>query len=180
MNKNRPYYILIAVILVTLAYSRFPGGEQNPPYRPPAVLPADNNSPLPPLPSQLGGASLASFYSGPGAVRDIIRLHRADFPLADGLIARYEGDSSEIYVWVSVSHAAEEAAELMRLMVEKMPASTVFTEKETFMAGDTEVYHVTGIGMDHYYWLEGLYVYWLAVTPPGESSRDILISFVTR
>lgn len=131
---------------------------------------------LPELPERFAGLQLVSSYSGPEAVRDILRLHRSEFPLLDGLIAEYTGEA-RVTVWVSLSPTPEDAAELMRRMVETMPASTVFKEESVFSLGGRQVYHVTGMGMDHYYYLEGLYVYWLAV---GETAapREVLAAFL--
>jgi hypothetical protein len=145
--------------------------------QPPAPPAAEREAPrLPQLPERFAGLQLVSSYSGPAAVRDILRLHRNEFPLLDGLIALYAGDA-EVTVWVSLSPTLEEAAELMRRMVETMPASTVFQEESVFTLEGRQVYHVTGMGMDHYYYLDGLYVYWLAV---GETTapREVLAAFL--
>ena len=95
-------------------------------------------------------------------MREILKLHRNPFPLLDGLIAQYSG-AAEVTVWVSLSPTAAEAEMLMERMIETMPASTVFKEESIFPMEGQQIYHVTGMGMDHYYWLDGLYVYWLAV-----------------
>jgi hypothetical protein len=164
----------MVIILLAVAV-KYNGGS--PPQSPPVSGNAETvAATLPELPRQVVQLELVSFYSGDAARRDILRLHNSQFPLADGIIGRYEHKASEMTVWVSVSATEEEAAELMDLMVTKMPASPVFQEKTTFEAEGMEIYHVIGMGMDHYYYLDGLYVYWLAVM--DESPQAILKAFL--
>lgn len=131
---------------------------------------------LPKLPQRAGTLELAGFYSGPVAVEEILRLHNSQFPLSDALIARYDGPGADMTAWVSVSPSPAGAALLMGLMVEKMPTSPVFSEKEAFEARGITVHHVTGMGMDHYYFLDGHHVYWLAIR--SQSSFEVLLDFL--
>jgi len=180
IQLNRLTVFLLAALLLSAALlgAVFLMPNLRPePAAPPAAKPEAPQ--LPDLPERFAGVRLVSSYSGPEAVRDILRLHRNEFPLLDGLIATYAGDA-EVTVWVSLSPSYEEADYLMRRMVETMPASTVFQEEAVFTLDGRQVYHVTGMGMDHYYYLEGLYVYWLAIgetTAPQEVLAAFLQSF---
>lgn len=168
--------ILFALLLagVLLGARMFMPASSPEPVAPPA---AEREAPgLPELPERFAGLQLVSSYSGPEAVRDILRLHRNEFPLLDGLIAQYAGEA-EVTVWVSLSPTVEDAAGLMQQMVATMPASTVFAEESSFTLEGRQVYHVTGMGMDHYYYHEGLYVYWLAVAGTQEP-REVLAAFL--
>lgn len=168
--------LIIALLLagVLLGARLFmPAASAPEPVAPPA---AEREAPrLPELPERFAGLQLVSSYSGPAAVRDILRLHRNEFPLLDGLIAEYAGEA-EVTVWVSLSPTVEEAAGLMQQMVATMPASTVFQEESVFTLEGRQVYHVTGMGMDHFYYHEGLFVYWLAVR--GHAPQDVLAAFL--
>jgi hypothetical protein len=179
--KARSYrvglFILVFVLLlagVLLGARPFLPAFLSPQAAPPAA--ERETLRLPVLPERFAGLQLVSSYSGPEAVRDILQLHRNEFPLLDGLIAQYAG-GAEVTVWVSLSPTVEEAAGLMQQMVETMPASTVFTEESVFTLEGRQIYHVTGMGMDHYYYHEGLYVYWLAI---GETAapKDVLAAFL--
>ncbi|MBS4008831.1 MAG: hypothetical protein KGZ45_10485 [Clostridium sp.] len=151
--------LFLAVIAFLLAPSLLPQATTPTAPAPPAAGEAPR---LPNLPEQFAGVQLVSSESGETAMREILKLHRNPFPLLDGLIAQYSG-ATEVTVWVSLSPTADEAEMLMERMVETMPASTVFTEESVFPLEGKQIYHVTGMGMDHYYWLDGLYVYWVAI-----------------
>lgn len=177
---KKTLFVCILVILAGFSLWRAQNTPQDAglPTPPPRPQPSASDKNLPALPDQAGSLTLATFYSGEAAIRDILKLHNSSFPLDEGLIARYESESGEATVWVSVSPDAEEASELMRLMVEKMPASQVFTEESTFEAGGKTVYYVTGMGMDHYYWQEGIYIYWVAVD--GAEPLEVLAAFLEK
>lgn len=178
---KRKYMLAMAVLIIFGFVSRmYRAGmiHQPGPQAQEERQPATAEEPaLPLLPEKVAQLQLQTFYSGDAAMRDIVRLHNSRFPLADGLVAYYENEDSEMTVWVSVSANEEEARTLMRLMTEKMPASRVFAEKDVFETAGLTVHHVTGMNMDHYYWLDGIYVYWLAVMDPAP--RDVLDGFFT-
>jgi len=154
--------LFLAVLALLLAPSFLPEATPAAPA-PPAVGDTPAEAPkLPALPEQFADLQLVSSESGEAAMREILKLHRNPFPLLDGLIAQYSG-AAEVTVWVSLSPTVDEANMLMERMVETMPASTVFKEESVFPLEGRQIYHVTGMGMDHYYWLDGLFVYWLAV-----------------
>lgn len=152
--------VFLALLLAALALSFAPSLLPKP-------EPADQVLQLPALPEQFADLQLVSSESGEAAMREILRLHRNPFPMLDGLIAQYSG-AAEVTVWVSLSPTVDEANALMERMVETMPASTVFKEESDFPLAGQQIYHVTGMGMDHYYWLDNLYVYWLAVAGTAE------------
>lgn len=177
--KRKHFYsaalIVLLVLLLWQSYGQTPAEQSSLPL--PSPRSAANGPELPSLPEEAAGLLRVNFYSGEPAMRDIVRLHNSSFPMVEGLIAFYEGVSSEATVWVSVSPDEGEAAELMELMVTKMPDSPVFNEKETFEAAGNTIYYVTGMGMDHFYWLDQTYVYWLAVTAPAP--LEVLQAFLT-
>jgi len=148
--------LLLAALTLLLAYFFLP-----------TPAPADEALQLFTLPAQFADLQLVSSESGEAAMREILRLHRNPFPMVDGLIAQYSG-AAEVTVWVSLSPTLDEANMLMERMVETMPASTVFKEESVFPLAGQQIYHVTGMGMDHYYWLDNLYVYWLAIEGTAE------------
>lgn len=153
--------VTVLILLIVLANSLTPSLL---PKTEPEVVPSTptEESQLPILPEQFVGLQLVSSKSGEAAMREILKLHRNPFPLLDGLIARYSG-AAEVTVWVSLSPTSDEAVMLIQQMIETMPASTVFKEESVFPMEGQQIYHVTGMSMDHYYWLDGLCVYWLAV-----------------
>ncbi|EEG76901.1 hypothetical protein [Dethiobacter alkaliphilus] len=124
---------------------------------------AEESSDLPDLPQQTAEMELVDSYSGDRAMWEILRLHRNDFPLDDGVVAIYQGENAEGVLWVSVSPDVEEATKLMQLMVQELPTSDVFREEDVFEAAGKTIYYVTGMGKDHYYWHDDLYVYWLQI-----------------
>ena len=155
--------LLLAALALTLGPSLLPQAVP-----PPPATPTNGEAPrLPTLPEQFAGLQLVSSKSGEAAMWEILRLHRNPFPMVDGLIAQYSG-AAEVTVWVSLSPTVDEANMLMERMVETMPASTVFKEESVFPLAGQQIYHVTGMGMDHYYWLDNLYVYWLAIEGTAE------------
>ncbi|MBT9167839.1 MAG: hypothetical protein DDT19_01182 [Syntrophomonadaceae bacterium] len=174
---KKTYILIILVLFLTalaflLAPSLLPEATPSAPA-PPAAGEAPQ---LPTLPEQFAGLQLVSSESGEVAMQEILKLHRNPFPLLDGLIAKYSG-AAEVTVRVSLSPTIDEANMLMERMVETMPASTVFKEESVFPMEGQQIYHVTGMGMDHYYWLDGLYVYWLAVEKTTEPLA-VLAAFI--
>ncbi|MDW7684316.1 MAG: hypothetical protein SCK29_09400 [Bacillota bacterium] len=176
---KRFYLPVIGLLLVLSLLLRFAPGHRPEPANLPAPAPPEQSGGvlLPALPEMVAGLPLVNFYSGEAAMREITRLHNSDFPLEEGLIGRYGDGTSEAVVWISVSANTAEADRLMELMVTKMPDSPVFREEETFEAAGRTVYYVTGMGMDHYYWQDGIYIYWLAVDPPA--GRGVTEAFFT-
>ena len=178
---KREYLLAVFIVLIAVGFMFFRPGEpeqivqDTPPTSSPQDT-AEESSSLPDLPQQTVEMALVSQYSGDAAMRDILALHHNDFPLEDGLIAHYQGDTARGTVWVSVSPDEAEAALLMQLMIQELPASPVFKEEDVFQLGDHTIYYVTGMGQDHYYWLDDIYVYWLAVT--SENPIDELNVFL--
>jgi hypothetical protein len=177
--KRSYFFSLIVLVLLSLLLrfampSRPDTGRTSLPAPAPPTI--SNGVALPELPPTVAGLPLVNFYSGEPAIRDILRLHNNDFPLLEGVIARYGEGDREATVWISVSPDEQEAALLMELMVTKMPESPVFSEEENFQAAGTTLYFVTGMGMNHYYWLDGLHVYWLAVG--NDTGHDVVRAFI--
>jgi hypothetical protein len=177
-NRQRITMAMAAGILLLLWRVWWPASPAQ--DKPPTPVPqASATGPaLPALPPETAGLQLVSFYSGAAAMRDIVRLHNSNFPLAEGIIASYEGDAGEAILWISVSHNQEDADGLMSLMVEKMPDSPVFAEENVFTAADKTIYHVTGMGMEHYYWQDGIHIWWLATSVP--QAEAVLQGFLQR
>jgi hypothetical protein len=172
-----PGICLLVLVALLLWHSYDDGKPPNTTTPAPGPVSSDDGPPLPAVPQVAGGLQLTSFYSGDAAMRDIVRLHSNEFPLSEALIARYESEGSEATIWVSVSPDESEAALLMEAMVIKMPDSPVFTEKDPFEAAGKTIYVVTGMGMEHYYWQDGIYVWWLGVD--AEDPKAVLDALLT-
>ncbi|HEX3032099.1 MAG TPA: hypothetical protein VHS59_07640 [Bacillota bacterium] len=143
---------------------------------PPGTGPTSAADQQPPLPEQISGLPLTALVSGPEAVSDISRMHGKGIAVVEGYIARYTGGDREITLWVSVSASEAEAAALFRVMDAKMPASRVFTQRKVIKLDNKEVISVQGMGLSHFYWLQGKYNYWLATNDPASTPSEALFS----
>ena len=113
------------------------------------------------LPQSLAGKALSSQVTGVGAVDEIARLHGKAFPLVSGAEATYGGGA--ITVWVSGAPAAPMAAEMVRVMTDKIAEGrSPFTPEGSRTVGTAEVYVLSGMGQQHFYFQVGALVVWLA------------------
>ncbi len=113
------------------------------------------------VPQELAGRELTGQETGVAAVAEILRLHGKDFPLTSGAMAIY-GDGAAT-LWVSGVPAAPVAAELVRVMRDKIAEGrSPFRPLETRELVDRTVYVLEGMGQRHFYFQAGALVIWLA------------------
>lgn len=114
------------------------------------------------LPPALRGLALTEQTLGPAAVAGVIELHGVDFELSDAAIGVY-GSQSQATLWISVEPDADTAVQLTDLMSEKINAGrSPFTLPTVSSVAGKQVYALTGLGQQHYYWQAGELVIWLS------------------
>jgi hypothetical protein len=115
------------------------------------------------LPPALSGIALTEQTLGPEAIAGVIELHGVDFPLSDAAIGVY-GSQSQATLWISVEPDTGTAAQLTDQMTEKINAGrSPFTLPTISSFAGKQVYALTGLGQQHYYWQAGELVIWLSV-----------------
>lgn len=116
------------------------------------------------FPHQIGSMEMTGpVISGQEAIDQISKLHGLPIELADGYIATYAGQSQMMQLWISVSNSEEEAAQLIKLMDEKMPQNQVFSNYRVIEIDGKPYYYVTGIGMEHVYYQSGKKAVWIGI-----------------
>ncbi|GAW93744.1 hypothetical protein [Calderihabitans maritimus] len=124
------------------------------------------------FPQALAGMPLVHLVTGEQAIAQISKLHGTNIPIENGYIAMYRSEDRQAVLWISESATSEEAEELLKIMDEKMPGSSAFSNYTVKVIDGKTYYYVTGIGMHNYYYLKGNRVYWLGTNV--EPAEDIL------
>lgn len=101
--------------------------------------------------------------TGIEAMNQVTRMHGTPIDVKDAYIAQYVKGDSQIILWASESPTSEEGERLFRIMDEKMPTNEVFSGREEVEIGGQKMVKVVGQGMEHYYWVEGEYNYWVGI-----------------
>lgn len=115
------------------------------------------------LPEQIAGLSLARHSFGRAAVDEIYQLHGKIFSLTSGAVGVY-GSGSQATLWVSGTAnrfmAQRLTAEMRRrIAVGKSP----FIEIGIRNLDGREIYELSGLGQQHFYFGSADRVIWLAV-----------------
>lgn len=107
---------------------------------------------------------LVRWETGQEAMNEIHQLHRMKIDIDEGLVAQYQGHTGnkEVIIWASKSKTETEAEKLLQLMVDRMPNSRIFMKMATKSIGSVLMQYVFGMGMDHYYYQQGKWVFWVA------------------
>ncbi len=132
------------------------------------------------VPSSVGGERLSQQMTGVEAVDEISRLQAKQFPLVSGAKAVYGGAAT---LWVSGALAAPMAAEMVRVMTEKIAeGQSPFTALPTRTVRGTNVHELTGMGQRHFYFQAGSLVLWLAADEAAAETalQDVLLFYQER
>lgn len=125
------------------------------------------------FPPQLAGMNLKSAVSGQEAIQSVSQLHGTNIQIKTAYVVSYQGnDGSNMTVWFSEGKDEKDAKDLFKAMDVKMPKSQAFQNYKDVTINGKQYKFVTGMGQDHYYWLNGKRVMWVAVG--GKNSADVL------
>lgn len=136
------------------------------------------NEPLDPeteklFPSQVAEMNRIEVIAGEQALNSVSMLHGKDIPMKQAYVATYQGQGNqEMTLWYSETNNPQDAQLLFQSMDEKMPNSEAFKDYKTVKLDNQDYKFVTGMGQDHYYWLIGNRVLWIAVQ--GSDSLKVL------
>lgn len=136
------------------------------------------NEPLDPeteklFPSQVAEMNRIEVIAGEQALNSVSMLHGKDIPMKQAYVATYQGQGNQqMTVWYSETNNSQDAQLLFQSMDDKMPNSEAFKDYKTVKLDNQDYKFVTGMGQDHYYWLIGNRVLWLAVQ--GSDSLKVL------
>jgi len=116
------------------------------------------------FPGNVGGYNLTDLVEGEAAQANIEMLHGGvGIEVTDAFVATYTRDRESFILWISVSGTEDDAHYLLDIMDEKIPASTVFTNRQVLQTESNTYYYVTGAGMENFYWVEGTRVFWVGI-----------------
>lgn len=132
------------------------------------------------FPEPLGGMKLTSQMVGPDAIESTRQLHggSAKVQMTDAAILVYRRGVAESTIWVSRAENEDDAANLMDAMNDAIDPGDGFSDPVIVSipgARTMTVYYTYGYGSDHYYYLVGDSVYWIAVSGlPDEAQLDFI------
>jgi len=132
------------------------------------------------MPEQLAGMKLVKHLEGKEAVSQMNQLHGTDIGVTGGFLAEYAGASQRLSVWVGKTNGEAAAAELLRIMTDKIAAGNpTFTGLQKSTLEGKTVFSVQSREGRHYYYQSGDAVVWLAVQAPEPLSvaREALRTF---
>lgn len=125
------------------------------------------------FPSQLAQMKRIELISGEEALNSVSMLHGKDIPMKQAYVANYQDDGNrQMTIWYSETNNPQDAQVLFQSMDEKMPKTNAFKDYKTVSLDNRDYKFVTGMGQDHYFWLIGNRVLWLAVQ--GSDSLNVL------
>ncbi len=123
------------------------------------VLQAEQNPVT--VPRALAGVPLTTEMTGEEALTEISRLHGKRFPLVDGVMGMYGGNTAILWAsstWLPIM--AEKQVEAMETRIAE--GKSPFTPIETREISGTTVYVLSGMGQLHFYFQHKQQVLWLA------------------
>lgn len=119
------------------------------------------------FPPVWAGMVLRAHTAGDATLTDLNAHHRRPLHLAGAQMARYAGKDGEVVVWVAVAGDPGEAWELVDRMTRKISAMTDgLNPLVALRLGDLTVHRATGDEWQHFYYVRGDRVYWLAIRSP--------------
>lgn len=123
---------------------------------------------------------LGDFTEGAQALAQVNQLHGTTIDLKDAYIAvyshdfnPYHNDKARVTVWVGTARSNDSAAGLLKRMVAGISnGGTPFSKPKRLTVGGYEIYQVTGLGGDHFFYQSpnnGQRVIWLTVEEAGNT-----------
>lgn len=123
------------------------------------------------MPESVAGMRLVKHVEGRDAVSQMDQLHGTDIGVTDGYTAEYAGAGQRLMVWYGRTRNEAAAAELLRMMTEKIGAGNpTFTGLQVMTLEGKTVYSVKSGDGSHYYYRSGDAVVWVAIQSPQPSS----------
>ncbi len=132
------------------------------------------------FPESLGGLKMTSQTVGAEAIESTRQLHggSSKVQMTDAAILVYRRGVAESTIWVSRTENGEDAQGLMDAMNDAIDPGDGFSDPVVVNIKGAEsvvVYYTHGYGSDHYYYLLGDSVYWVAVSGlPDEAQHDFV------
>ncbi|HVJ47682.1 hypothetical protein [Desulfitobacterium sp.] len=125
------------------------------------------------FPAKVSEMNRIELIAGEQALKSVSMLHGKDIPLKQAYVANYQGQGNKkMTIWYSETNNLQDAQLLFQAMDQKMPNSDAFKDYKTIKLKDQEYKFITGMGQEHYYWLKGNRVLWIAVQ--GSDSLKVL------
>jgi hypothetical protein len=138
------------------------------------------------FPESLGEMKLTNKVTGQEAIESTRQLHgnSAKVQMKDAAILWYSGSDSDATIWVSRTENNKQASSLLKYMNDAIDPGDGFTYPLIVRiprAESISVYYVYGYGSDHYYYLNGDSVYWIAISDlPDETRLEFVSEVINR
>ena len=127
------------------------------------------------MPESVGNMQRVQLITGDAAQEEVDKLHGKPLPAEASVVAQYMAPGAEgrpAEVWVSRVESEKEArrqtGQMVHLMYEN-PRSPFKNPRRIEHAG-MPVYRFDGMGQAHLIWFKQDLVYWISVSPEGEST----------
>lgn len=105
------------------------------------------------VPEQLGTLQLVGSSAGPEAMAQVDRLHGTDIQLTSAYIVEYAHGNERLTVWVGEGASSDDAAGLIRRMVEAIAeGGSGFGKLQKLPMAGQEVFQVDGPGGQHFFY----------------------------
>ncbi len=116
------------------------------------------------MPEEVDGMKLVKMAEGKAAVAQMDQLHGTDVGVVDGYTAEYSRPGHKLTVWYGRTGGEEAAAELLRVMTEKIgKGNPMFTGLQKLTVEGKVVFSVKSSDSSHFYYQSGDAVVWLAI-----------------
>lgn len=128
------------------------------------------------FPQDMGSMDLVNEYSGERAKSEIRNMHLGEWDFLKGYVGYYEGNSGESATfWTAIFHNQSQAINTTEWMTNEISKSdTPFSIPEKIILNQSEVeyvYHMEGMGQEHYYWQREKIVVWVALSNLGDENQ---------
>ncbi|MCL5962641.1 MAG: hypothetical protein M1358_25575, partial [Chloroflexi bacterium] len=126
------------------------------------------------IPQKLGAVTLLNAVTGQDALNNLSELHGKGVGITGGWVGHYQARAT---VWVGEATDEKGAVQLLDAMVSRISAgNATFRDLRSAIVATQQVYSVTGLGQNHYFYQKGNKVIWLALptNKPEDFLRDAL------
>lgn len=135
--------------------------------------PTDDPVPEDLFPTTLPGLGMLRVQSsaGPAAIDAVSSLHGSNIKVKTAYVVSYQSlENSEMTIWYSEAQNEQDAQSLFQAMDAKMPGNKTFANYQSVTIAGKQYKSVTGMGQQHYYWLTGKRVIWIAIGGAKDSA----------